>query len=78
MSKISRLLAGAVLQVFNLETEPPKKLGDYTHPEGDKIEYWKWIDETTIAFVTTKFVFHWTIVVNGQSPSGKTFDLPTL
>jgi clathrin heavy chain len=64
---ILAIRAGSVLQVFDLGAEPAKKLADYTHPDADRVEFWKWIDEQTIAVVTSRSVFHWVVPASGTT-----------
>lgn len=53
-------IASTQLQVFNLETK--SKLTSYMMPE--EVRYWRWLDVKTIAIVTDRAVFHWSIENN--------------
>ncbi|CDH57977.1 clathrin heavy chain 1 [Lichtheimia corymbifera JMRC:FSU:9682] len=59
-AKIMALKASTQLQVFNLETK--SKLTSYMMP--DEVRYWRWLDVKTIAIVTDRSVFHWSIENN--------------
>lgn len=61
-------IASTQLQVFNLETK--SKLTSYMMP--DEVRYWRWLDVKTIAIVTDRSVFHWSIE-NNTAPV-KVFD----
>jgi len=69
---ILAVTAGTLTQVFALTT-PPKKLAENNDHQ---IEFWKWIDEQTIAVVTSQAVYHWTLSLGGTFcvPPEKIFD----
>jgi clathrin heavy chain len=50
---------GDQLQVFNLDTK--QKLKSHLNPE--KVQFWAWLNDTTIGMVTDKTVFHWNMEV---------------
>ena len=56
------------LQVFNLELKTKLK----SHLMHDDVVFWKWIDLKTLAVVTDKSAYHWSI--EGESAPVKVFD----
>jgi clathrin heavy chain len=62
------LAAGQQLQVFDMGQKT--KVSDQTVVE--PIVFWRWLSETTIAFVTGTAVFHWNVF--GGQPPKKMFD----
>lgn len=49
--------AGKTLQIFNIEAKAKVK----AHQNTEDVSYWKWINEKTIALVTTTAVYHWSL-----------------
>lgn len=47
------------MQVFNLEIS--KKVKAHKMAESEAIQYWTWINNTTLGVVTTASVYHWSI-----------------
>jgi clathrin heavy chain len=56
-----------VIQIFDLGQRA--KLKSYALPEGVVVNYWRWIDDDTLAFVAGTGVFHWSLSVD-QPPVG--------
>ena len=54
---IIALRGASVLQVFDLNQR--QRLKSFQLPEGQVVNYWKWIDEDTLAFVAGGSVYHW-------------------
>lgn len=50
--------AGGILQVFDLALK--SKVA--SHTSNDAVVFWKWISNTTVAYVTEKSVYHWTVL----------------
>jgi len=61
------LKAKQTLQLFNLESQ--SKTG--AHEAKDEFEFWKWLDDTTLAIITRNSVYHWK--VDADAPQ-KMFD----
>mmetsp|Transcript_7206 Transcript_7206/g.12899 ORF Transcript_7206/g.12899 Transcript_7206/m.12899 type:complete len:1693 (+) Transcript_7206:262-5340(+) len=70
VSKIIALRGGQNLQIFN--TEAKAKLKSFKMPDKMDIKFWRWIDNTTVAFVTSTSVYHWSMD-GGEDPK-KVFD----
>eukprot|EP00981_Chlorochromonas_danica_P008853 scaffold2320_cov168-Ochromonas_danica.AAC.5 len=62
------LLAGQILQIFNLELRAKMK----SHNMPEPVQFWRWISPNSIALVTAQSVFHWSI--EGDSAPLKVFD----
>lgn len=58
------------LQIFDLQEK--KKLNSCTM--NDDVQFWKWINETTLGLVTTSSVYHWDIYDAAQDAPTKVFD----
>jgi len=56
------------VQVYNLDAKA--KLNSHNMPE--PVVFWKWANPTTLAMVTAKSVYHWSI--DAQGPPKKVFD----
>eukprot|EP00941_MAST-03F_sp_MAST-3F-sp1_P002042 g2042.t1 len=56
------LRSGANVQSFSMADK--KKLSSFKMPSGQKIVFWRYIDATTVAIVTSTSVYHWD--VNGK------------
>ncbi|OHT11249.1 Clathrin heavy chain 1 [Tritrichomonas foetus] len=56
---IIALRGASVLQVFDLNQR--QRLKSFQLPEGQVVNYWKWTDEDTLAFVAGGSVYHWTL-----------------
>eukprot|EP01127_Copromyxa_protea_P002769 TRINITY_DN1272_c0_g1_i1.p1 TRINITY_DN1272_c0_g1~~TRINITY_DN1272_c0_g1_i1.p1 ORF type:complete len:1717 (+),score=471.10 TRINITY_DN1272_c0_g1_i1:887-6037(+) len=57
--------AGGLIQVYQLQPQQ-KLLGEHNMGQ-EAVEFWKWVDETTIALVTSTAVYHWE-VTKGLAP----------
>ena len=57
------------LQIFNLDMRTRMK----TTEAADAVLYWRWLDSRTIAFVTAKAVYHWSM--EGDAEPVKKFDI---
>ncbi|KAK8884028.1 Clathrin heavy chain 2 [Tritrichomonas musculus] len=68
---IIALRGASIIQVFDLNQK--QRLNSFQLPEGQVVNYWKWIDEQTLAFVAGGSVFHWSIA--GQSNPMPVFQL---
>lgn len=67
-TKVIALKAGRTLQIFNIEMKSMMK----SHSMVEDVLFWKWINIKTIALVTEKAVFHWSM--EGDSSPQKVFD----
>ncbi|KAJ3117386.1 hypothetical protein HDU96_006911 [Phlyctochytrium bullatum] len=67
-TKVIALKAGRQIQIFNIEMKAKVK----AHVMADDIVFWKWISVNTIAIVTEKTVFHWSM--EGDSQPVRQFD----
>ena len=56
-SKIIALKAGKTLQIFDLEKKQKIKSCNLTND----VEFWKWLDNTTLGLVTQTEVYHWSL-----------------
>ena len=57
---IIALTRGSIIQVFDLDQK--RRLNSFDlGDEGLVVNYWKWIDEQTLAFVAGGSVFHWSL-----------------
>ncbi|EGD82238.1 clathrin [Salpingoeca rosetta] len=56
-SKIIALKAGKTLQIFNLDLKQKVKSCNMVQD----VEFWKWLDDTTLGLVTPTDVFHWSL-----------------
>eukprot|EP00512_Aurantiochytrium_limacinum_P004077 CAMPEP_0171496660 /NCGR_PEP_ID=MMETSP0958-20121227/6831_1 /TAXON_ID=87120 /ORGANISM="Aurantiochytrium limacinum, Strain ATCCMYA-1381" /LENGTH=1691 /DNA_ID=CAMNT_0012030799 /DNA_START=355 /DNA_END=5430 /DNA_ORIENTATION=+ len=73
MNPVGREIAlrgGQNLQIFNTETRT--KMKSFKLPEGTEIKFWRWINRTTVAFVTATSVYHWSM--EGSEDPKKIFD----
>jgi clathrin heavy chain len=68
-SKVVALRASNQLQIINLEMK--SKMKDYVF-KGESVLFWKWISVKTVAIVTEKSVYHWSM--EGSSTPQKVFD----
>merc|ERR1712224_1046439 len=66
--KILSLRAGQTLQVYNID----EKLKLKEHTMNEPIVFWKWISNNTLALITEKSVYHWSL--EGNYPPTKIFD----
>jgi len=57
------------LQIFNLDMRTRMK----TTEAADPVLYWRWLDSRTIAYVTAKAVYHWSM--EGDVEPAKKFDI---
>ena len=57
------------LQIFNLDMRTRMK----TTEAADAVLYWRWLDQRTIAYVTAKAVYHWSM--EGDAAPVKKFDI---
>jgi len=57
------------LQIFNLDMRTRMKTVETTEP----VLYWRWLDQRTIAYVTAKAVYHWSM--EGDAAPVKKFDI---
>ena len=57
------------VQAFNMATQ--QRLGAFKLPDGQSVEFWRYVDDQTVAIVTSTSVLHWT--VSGNQPK-KMFD----
>jgi len=57
------------LQIFNLDMRTRMK----TTEANDAVLYWRWLDSRTIAYVTAKAVYHWSM--DGDAEPEKKFDI---
>mmetsp|Transcript_21715 Transcript_21715/g.40605 ORF Transcript_21715/g.40605 Transcript_21715/m.40605 type:complete len:1699 (-) Transcript_21715:62-5158(-) len=69
-SSVIALRGNQTLQIFNMEQKA--KLKSYKLPESTQIKFWRWINPTTVGFVTQTSVFHWSI--EGSEDPKKMFD----
>lgn len=69
-SRILALRSGRQLQVFNIEIKD-RILG---HTMEEDVVFWRWLDATTIALVTTSSVYHWKTESGSNTPPEKMFD----
>jgi clathrin heavy chain len=60
--------AAGQLQVFNLDTKQRVK----AHTISDPVQYWRWVDASTIALVSATAVYHWS--AEGSDSPVKLFD----
>ena len=67
-TKVIALKATRTLQIFNIEMKSMMK----AHTMTEDVLFWKWINVKTIALVTEKAVFHWSM--EGDSTPAKIFD----
>jgi clathrin heavy chain len=67
-SKVIALKAQKMLQIFNIEIKAKMK----AHNMVEEVTFWKWISVNTIALVTEKAVYHWTM--EGDLAPQKMFD----
>lgn len=67
-TKVIALKAQRTLQIFNIEMKSMTK----SHTMNEDVVFWKWINVKTIALVTEKTVFHWSM--EGDSAPQKIFD----
>lgn len=67
-TKVIALKATRTLQIFNIEMKSMMK----AHTMTEDVLFWKWINVKTIALVTEKAVFHWSM--EGDSTPQKIFD----
>ena len=54
------------LQVFDLNQR--SRLKSFALPEGQTVNYWRWIDDETLAFVAGGNVFHWSLQPAQSAP----------
>src|SRR5262245_34671358 len=62
-------LAGGMLQIYDVDTKQKMK----AHSDDKRVEFWKWVSDTTIGIVTDTSVFHWSISDATSAPQ-KIFD----
>ena len=55
------------LQVFDLNQRA--RLKSFVIPEGQTVNYWRWIDDETLAFVAGGSVFHWSLQPAQSAPT---------
>ncbi len=67
-TKVIALKATRTLQIFNIEMKSMMK----AHTMTEDVVFWKWINVKTIALVTEKAVFHWSM--EGDSTPTKIFE----
>lgn len=67
-SKIIALKAGRTLQIFNLELKQKVKSCNLTND----VEFWKWLDNTTLGLITQNEVYHWSL--DDDNEPAKIFD----
>lgn len=67
-TKVIALKASRTLQIFNIEMKSMMK----AHTMTEDVVFWKWINVKTIALVTEKTVFHWSM--EGDSTPTKIFE----
>lgn len=67
-TKVIALKAGKTLQIFNIEMKSMMK----SHSMTEDVVFWKWLNVKTLALVTDKSVFHWSM--EGDSNPVKAFD----
>jgi clathrin heavy chain len=53
------LRGASVLQVFDMQQRA--RLKTFQLPDGQVVNYWRWIDEEALAFVAGSSVFHWSL-----------------
>lgn len=68
VSKVIALRVGQALRILNLEMQTTMK---ETTMDG-VVAYWKWLDSKTVAIVTDKATFHWSM--DGDAQPVKMFD----
>jgi len=56
VTKVVALRAAANLQIYNLEIKSKMKTANV-----EDVVFWKWLDPKTVAIVTDKAVFHWSM-----------------
>ncbi|CAI5444677.1 unnamed protein product [Caenorhabditis angaria] len=56
-ANVLALKSGKTLQIYIIESKAIVK----EHQNNEDVVFWKWINETTIAFVTETAVYHWSI-----------------
>jgi clathrin heavy chain len=66
------LRGASVLQVFDMQQRA--RLKTFQLPEGQVVNFWRWIDEETLAFVADSSVFHWPLSPP-QAPPQQIFQL---
>lgn len=59
------------LQIFDVIFTKTSRIKKHTHNE--EIVFWRWIDDSTIVFVTKSAVFHWTLP--GMAPPQKLYSV---
>jgi len=69
ISKVIALRAANNLQIYNLEMKTKMKT---TMIENENVVFWKWLDPKTIAIVTDKAAYHWSM--DGDAQPSKMFD----
>jgi clathrin heavy chain len=52
---IASFSAGRTLQIFNIELKVKMK----AHNMAEEVQFWKWIDQKTLALVSDTAVYHW-------------------
>jgi clathrin heavy chain len=57
-SRVLALRAGSMLQIINLEMKSKMKEHDF---KSESVVFWKWISVKTVAIVTEKNVYHWSM-----------------
>lgn len=62
--------ADGTMQIWNLEVD--RKVKSHKVAAGQEIKYWKWLSNSTMAFVTTSSVYHWAL--EGDAAPRKMFD----
>lgn len=67
VSKVVALRAGNNLQIYNLEMKTKMKT-----TQMDEVVFWKWLDPKTVAVVTEKSCYHWSM--EGAAEPRKMFD----
>lgn len=51
--------AKSTMQIFNLEIS--KKIKSHKMPDDEPIQFWTWINNTTVGVVTIKSAYHWSV-----------------
>jgi clathrin heavy chain len=65
-ANIIALRGASALQVFDLNQRA--RLKSHQLPEGQLVQYWRWLDENTLAFVAGGGVFHWALEPPRSAP----------
>jgi clathrin heavy chain len=70
-NEVLALRSGATVQSYSMTQK--QKLGTFQVPEGDSIGFWRWVNDSEVAFITANAVFHWNALQATAQPR-KVFD----